>query len=68
MLIRLVVAVPALLSTPLIIAVGLSQFFAEVADNLPTAANLKGVMSGRRGYLLVGGAAMALAWSGPRLR
>ncbi|MDQ6957790.1 MAG: hypothetical protein Q9M24_01615 [Mariprofundaceae bacterium] len=67
-LIRITAAVAALLSTPLIVAAGLSQFSAAVADTMAAAANMEEVthsrMSQRWGYLLVGGTAMALAWSG----
>jgi hypothetical protein len=67
-LIRLAAAVSLLLSAPLIVAAGLSQFSAAVADTLAAAANLEEVtrsrVSQRWGYLLVGGAAMVLAWSG----
>ncbi|GMQ99708.1 MAG: hypothetical protein BMS9Abin18_0533 [Zetaproteobacteria bacterium] len=67
-LIRITAAVAALLSAPLIIAAGLSQFSAAVADTMAAAANMEEVthsrVSQRWGYLLVGGTAMALAWSG----
>ena len=57
-----------LLPLPLIVAAGLSQFSAAVADTLAAAANLKEAsrqrIGTRWGYLLVGVAAMALAWSG----
>ena len=56
------------LPLPLIVAAGLSQFSAAVADTLAAAANLKETSHGRIGtrwgYLAVGIAAMALAWSG----
>lgn len=67
-LIRLAAAVSVLLTVPLILAAGLSQFSAAVADTLAAAANLEEVtrrhLNERRGYLLVGGAAMVLAWTG----
>ncbi|WP_029133738.1 hypothetical protein [Sedimenticola selenatireducens] len=67
-LIRLAAAVSVLLSMPLILAAGLSQFSAAVADTLAAAANLEEVtrrrMTQRWGYLLVGAAAMVLAWTG----
>lgn len=67
-LIRLAAEVSVLLSAPLVAAAAMSQFSAAVADTVAGAANLEEV-SGRRmteriGYLLVGGAAMALAWTG----
>ncbi|MDQ6987829.1 MAG: hypothetical protein Q9M25_08515 [Mariprofundaceae bacterium] len=66
-LILLAAEVSVLLVTPLIIAAGLSQFSAAVADTLAAAANMQEVthnrVNQRRGYLLVGGTAMALAWS-----
>ena len=53
---------------PLIAAAALSQFSAAVADTLAAAANLREASSGRIaprwGYLAVGLAAMALAWTG----
>lgn len=67
-LIQLAAAVSVLLSAPLILAAGLSQFSAAVADTLAAAANLEEVtrrrLTQRWGYLLVGGAAMVLAWTG----
>lgn len=67
-LIELAAAVSVLLSMPLIVAAGLSQFSAAVADTLAAAANLEEVtrtrVSQRRGYVLVGGGAMVLAWTG----
>ncbi len=67
-LIRLTAAVTALLSAPLIVAAALSQFSAAVADSMAAAANMEEVthsrVSQRLGYLLVGGTAMTLAWSG----
>lgn len=67
-LIRLAAVVSVLLSAPLVIAAGLSQFSAAVADTLAAAANLEEVTSARvsqrGGYLPVGGAALALAWTG----
>ena len=67
-LIRLAAAVSVLLSVPLILVAGLSQFSAAVADTLAAAANLEEVtrrrLMQRWGYLLVGGAAMVLAWAG----
>ncbi len=67
-LIRLAAAASVLLSVPLVLAAGLSQFSAAVADTLAAAANLEEVtqrrFAERWGYLLVGGAAMVLAWTG----
>lgn len=67
-LIVLAAAASVLLPLPLIVAASLSQFSAAVADTLAAAANIKEA-SGQRinvrwGYLLVGGTAMSLAWSG----
>ena len=57
-----------LLPIPLIIAATLSQFSAAVADTLAAAANLhetsRGRIAPRWGYLALGIAAIALAWSG----
>lgn len=67
-LIRLAAAASVLLPLPLIIAAGMSQFSAAVADTLAAAANLKeashGRIATRWGYLAVGVAAIALAWTG----
>jgi len=67
-LIRLAAAASVLLPLPLIVAAGLSQFSAAVADTLAAAANLKeashGRVAPRWGYLAVGLAAIALAWTG----
>jgi len=67
-LILLAAEVTVLLSAPLIVAAALSQFSAAVADTLAAAANMAEAthnrINQRWGYLLVGGAAMALAWSG----
>lgn len=67
-LITLAGAASFLLPIPLIIAAGLSQFSAAVADTLAAAANLgeasHGRIASRWGYLVVGLAAMVLAWSG----
>ncbi len=66
-LILMAAEVSVLLVTPLIIAAGLSQFSAAVADTLAAAANMVEVthnrIKQRWGYLLVGVTAMALAWS-----
>jgi len=66
-LILLAAEVSVLLVAPLIIAAGLSQFSAAVADTLAAAANMAEITVGRvnqrLGYALVGGLAMALAWS-----
>jgi len=67
-LILLAAEVSVLLVTPLIIAAGLSQFSAAVADTLAAAANMVEVthnrVNQRAGYLLVGSIAIALAWWG----
>ena len=67
-LIAMAAAASVLLPLPLIIAAGLSQFSAAVADTLAAAANLKeashGRVATRLGYMAVGASAMALAWSG----
>ena len=64
----LAAAVSVLLAMPLILAAGLSQFSAAVADTLAATANLEEVtrlrVTQRWGYLLVGSAAIALAWTG----
>lgn len=56
------------LPLPLIVAAALSQFSAAVADTVAAAANLHettgGRVAARWGYLVVGLAAMALAWTG----
>lgn len=57
-----------LLPVPLILAAGLSQFSAAVADTLAAVANMRETSAERIapqwGYLAVGVAAIALAWSG----
>ena len=67
-LIALAGTASVLLPIPLIIAATLSQFSAAVADILAAAANLReasrGRIAPRWGYLALGTAAMALAWSG----
>jgi len=67
-LILLATEVSILLLTPLIIAAGLSQFSAAVADTVAAAENMIEIthnrVNQRWGYLLVGGTAIALAWSG----
>ncbi len=67
-LILLAAEVSVLLVAPLILAAGLSQFSAAVADTLAAAANMAEITNNRvnqrLGYMLVGGIAMALAWSG----
>ena len=67
-LITLAGAVSVLLPVPLILAAGLSQFSAAVADTLAAVANMRetsrGRIAPRWGYLAVGLAAMALAWTG----
>lgn len=67
-LIRLAAEVSAYLSLLLIFAAGLSQFSAAVADTLAAAANIEELsrwrITERAGYVLVGGAAMVLAWTG----
>ena len=67
-LIALAGAASVLLPIPLIIAAALSQFSAAVADTVAAAANLQEAtrkrLKAKWGYLLVGGSAIALAWSG----
>ncbi|ALP52296.1 hypothetical protein Tel_03585 [Candidatus Tenderia electrophaga] len=67
-LIQLAAAVSVLLAMPLVLAAGLSQFSAAVADTLAAAGNLEEVtrrrLSQRWGYLLVAVSAMLLAWTG----
>jgi len=67
-LIALAGTASVLLPIPLIIAAALSQFSAAVADTLAAAANLRETSGGRIaprwGYLAVGLAATALAWTG----
>ena len=67
-LIALAGTASVLLPIPLIIAATLSQFSAAVADILAAAANLReashGRIAPRWGYLVLGIAAMALAWNG----
>jgi len=67
-LILLAAEVTVLLSAPLIVAAALSQFSAAVADTLAASENIaEGThnrVNQRQGYLLVGGIAMGLAWSG----
>jgi len=67
-LILLAAQVSVLLVAPLIIAASLSQFSAAVADTLAATANMTEITVGRInqrwGYVLVGGLAMVLAWSG----
>lgn len=67
-LITLAATASLLLPLPLIVAASLSQFSAAVADTLAASANIKETskrrIGTRWGYLLVGGAAMTLAWSG----
>ncbi len=67
-LITLAATASLLLPIPLIIAAGMSQFSAAVADTVAAAANLRETsrqrIDTRWGYLLVGVTAMLLAWSG----
>jgi len=67
-LITLAATASLLLPLPLIVAASLSQFSAAVADTLAAVANMQEAsrqrIRTRWGYLLVGAAAMALAWSG----
>ncbi len=67
-LITLAATASLLLPLPLIVAASLSQFSAAVADTVAAAANMQEVsrkrVSARWGYLFVGIAAIALAWSG----
>ena len=67
-LITLAATASMLLPIPLIIAASMSQFSAAVADTLAAAENIKETSKQRLdirwGYLLVGGTAMLLAWSG----
>lgn len=66
-LITLAATASLLLPIPLIIAAGMSQFSAAVADTLAATANLKETsrqrINTRWGYLLVGVVAMLLAWT-----
>jgi len=66
-LIILAATASLLMPVPLIVAASLSQFSAAVADTVAAAANMKEGSQQRIklrwGYLLVGVAAMALAWS-----
>ncbi len=67
-LITLAAAASMILPLPLIIAAGLSQFSAAVADTVAAAENIRET-SGQRfttrwGYLVVGVTAMILSWSG----
>ncbi len=66
-LITLAATASLFLPLPLIIAASMSQFSAAVADTLAAAANMKEAsrerISARWGYLLVGAAAIVLAWS-----
>lgn len=67
-LIKLAATASLLLPLPLIVAAGMSQFSAAVADTLAAAANMQEAsrqrISARWGYLFIGATAMALAWSG----
>lgn len=67
-LITLAATASVLLPLPLIIAAAMSQFSAAVADTIAAAANIQETsrnrIGTRWGYLLVGGSAMILAWSG----
>ncbi|VAW90573.1 hypothetical protein MNBD_GAMMA21-14 [hydrothermal vent metagenome] len=67
-LITIAATASLLLPLPLIVAASLSQFSAAVADTLAAAANMQEASQQRIGlrwgYLFVGSAAMALAWSG----
>ncbi len=67
-LITLAATASLLLPLPLIVAASLSQFSAAVADTVAAAANMQEVsqkrVNARWGYLFVGVAAIALAWSG----
>ncbi len=67
-LITLAATASLLLPLPLIVTASLSQFSAAVADTIAAAANMQEAsrqrIGTRWGYLLVGSAAMALAWSG----
>ena len=67
-LITLAATASALLPLPLIIAATMSQFSAAVADTLAATANIQEVSQHRLGahwgYLIVGIAAMTLAWTG----
>lgn len=67
-LVQLAAAVWVPLAALLVLGAALSQFSAAVADILAAAANLEEVtrrrISQRWGYLLVGAAAAAIAWSG----
>lgn len=67
-LLTLAATASLLLPLPLIVAASMSQFSAAVADTLAAVANIQEAshqrFNSRWGYLLVGTAAMALAWSG----
>jgi hypothetical protein len=67
-LVQLAAAVWLPLTALLVVSAALSQFSAAVADTLAAAANLEEMtrrrITQRWGYLLVGTAAMTLAWSG----
>jgi hypothetical protein len=66
-LIKLAGIASSLLVIPLIIGAALSQFSAAVADTLSATGNMEEVTNGdlkaKWGYALVGGGAIALAWS-----
>jgi hypothetical protein len=66
-LIHLVGAAAAALVLPLVLAAGLSQFSAAVADTLAASGNMEEVthehLRERFGYLLVGSGAIMLSWS-----
>jgi hypothetical protein len=61
----------SLLVAPLIIAAALSQFSAAVADTFSAIGNMAELthehLKGRWGYIIVGGGAIALAWSASTL-
>ena len=70
-LIALAGAVSGLLVAPLIVTAALSQFSAAVADTLTATGNLEEITQGhlkaKWAYIIVGGGALALAWSADTL-
>ncbi len=66
-LIALTTIAAGVLVVPLIVAAALSQFSAAVADTMTATGNMEetteGHLKARFGYVLIGGGAIALAWS-----